>query len=751
MSLTNEERLKRLRALLSLTTDPATRARIEAQILALEAQVPAARAEPPDPSGLDPRDENWHTIKDLVAASYRFVPLNKTIVPPEHTDVRLDVPLAGGGSATLEVTWGIETPLLIGQTRLEGSNEVVPLAIGRGGKRWVIPGATLRGLVRSSLEILAFARLRQVNDHFRFGVRDFTHQLYRDASPVGKDGLVRAGWLKKDGDDFTVTPCARDGDDWGYVEIAALNGGADVKDWSKKNRAKKLELAAAGASGFIATASRALPDGTAGRMIYRPAEPPNRPGELVVSGKAVGTKRYEYVFFRDAGVRPTTLGKVAWRQFELMNCRQGRRGLEPDGAWKELKETKIDHDQEVPVFWVGHLNTQAEGFAFGLTRLFKIPHALSVGDKIPDEHKPRLRQDGSDHPRPEVDFVENLFGYVYERDELSRMGDPNRVLAAAAHKSRIAFGFAKPVDTAAFELWPRQNEHPHQTIMMAPRASYAPYYLTGREKDWSSPASRLAGRKRYPPRYNPASLGSAKRELEERLKDPLDRYKAGDRFHREAPASVRTRLRFLSPVSEDAAFASSIRMHNVTKVELGALLWALTFGGDTNGLYRHMLGRAKGMGAGQCAVRNVAVTWRPYVGTKRCFSWSQNQADPEATEFMNAFLNYMETKTAGTWLTSETVQDYLGLHSTATWAHLAGRLAEALGALPAGAAEATRVMTRRAGDGALGTSFLARPNPTDHKARPTNDFQKIRAATKLGHTGLAAPDANMPDRLLKLV
>lgn len=748
--LTNEEKLRRLRVLLASTTDPVRRTAIEAQIRALEAIVAPPQPSPEPAAPTTARTENWNTIGNLVAAPYRFVPLNQIVVPPEHPDVRLDVPLAGGGSATLEVTWGIETPLLIGQTATEGSNEVVPLAIGKGAKRWVIPGATLRGLVRSSLEIAAFARLRQVNGHFRFGVRDFTHQLYRDESPVGKDSKVRAGWLKKDGDNFTITPCANQGDDWGYVAITDLTGGTDPARWSKKKRAEKLALAASGATCFAATAPRPLPDGTSGRMIYRPADPPQKPGELVVSGKAVGTKRYEYVFFADPAAKSKILAEKTWHQFELMNCRQGRRGLEPEGAWKELKAANIDNGLQVPVFWVGDLETQADSFAFGLTRLFKIPHKCSVGNKIPEVHEPKLRPDGPDHLRPEVDFVENLFGYVYERDDFGDGNETDGVPNAAAHKSRIAFGFAKPVEASAFELWPRQNDQPHQTIMMAPRASYGPYYLTGPEKDWSSSTSKLAGRKRYPPRYAADKLSSAKSEIEQRLKDPLDRYRAGDRNHNPAPNSVRTRLRFLCPVTSDAAFTGTVRLHNVTEVELGAVLWALTFGGDTNGLYRHMLGRAKGMGAGQCAVRNVAIRWRPHGGAERCFSWSHDRADPDATNFMDAFATYMGDKTDQAWRTSETIKDYLKLHGTATWADLAGKLAEAMGTLSVAAGEATRVVTRRAGDRAIGTSFLARPDPNNPGARTTNDFQKIRDATKLGHAGLATPDGNIPDRLLTI-
>lgn len=697
-------------------------------------------------TGSTARNESWSAVENLVAASYRFVPLNKVVVPPENPATPHDVPQPSHGSARLTITWGIETPLLIGQPESakqsqKGDNNppVGPLAIGKP-RRWVIPGATLRGVVRSSLEIIAFARLRQINGHFRFGVRDFTHALYRDTSPVGDDKQVRAGWLKKVGESYSITPCGKAGDDWGYVEITNLKGGDDPVAWSKLERTKKLNKAAADATHFTAVAGRALRGGGIGRMVYVP-DSTGTAGELVVSGKAVGTKRYEYVFFADPNPTATPIEDQPWHQFELMNCRQGRSGLEPDGAWKELKENWVDKGKPVPVFWVGDLANQDKHFAFGLTRLFKIPHAKSVGDKVPCELKPKLDAAG----KPVVDFVENLFGHVYERSELQPVPAGANRRNSVACRSRVAFGFARPLDPAKFVLWP-SNGH-HETIMMAPRASYAPYYLIGAVKDWSDKDSRLAGRKRYPPRYPVDKLDKAEAELRQRLKDPIERYKAADRQERAAPPSIRTKLRFLKPTSSDAAFESTIRMHNVSEVEMGALLWALTFGGDTNGLHRHMLGRAKGMGAGQTAVRKIGIEWRPYGKQPEKAVWPEDVSGL-ATRLMQAFEAFMEGTAPG-WRRSETIDAYLKLHGTGTWGHLAGKLTSKMGA--ATGDERARVIARREADNGLANCFLGRPDPVDSLQRKTtNDFQRIREVSKLARKGIREPESSIPGRLLTI-
>ncbi len=686
------------------------------------------------------RDERWADVAPLVSAPYRFVPLNEVIVAPERQGLPLDEPLAGDGSATLEVTWGIETPLLIGKSVQEsGAEVVVPMHLG-GKESWVVPGATLRGLVRSSLEIIAFAKLRQVNDHFRFGVRDFTHRRYRDERQIGSDQQICAGWLKKEGDDYRIEPCAGEGGDWGYVEIDGLPGNPRPESWSKKTRAEKYAAMAGRLTGFTVVGPRPLQS----RMVYRP-ETTGRPGTFVVSDKAVGKKRYEYVFFPAASAQAIKILPGPWHEFEVMNCRQGRTRLEPDGAWADLVE-QVENGEKVPVFWVGSLENQGDDFAFGLTRLFKIPHKCRVGDKIPEAHRPRLGAGG----KPERDFVENLFGFVDERDDLVKIPGGDQLGNALARRSRVSFGFARPSDKSAFALWP-DAERRFKTIAMAPRASYAPYYLVGSAKDWSDTDCTLAGRKRYPPRYEAANLAVAEAELRERLKDPEERIVAASREGRPPSPDVLTRLRFLRPTTTDAAFVGTIKLHNVTEIELGAVLWALTFGNDTNGLYRHMLGRAKGMGAGQTAVRRIGIVWRPHGATSIDAAWPATAADELAVRAMRAFEEYMEKATRQGWRSSETFKAYMKLHAPGTWAGMAGALANKLGESPPTANERQRVVRRWEGDRPLATSFLGRPEPVDSAERKTtNDFQRIRDATKLAYSGSAPPEPGIPDRLLTI-
>eukprot|EP00873_Tetraselmis_striata_P015036 jgi/Tetstr1/435300/TSEL_024219.t1 len=82
-----------------------------------------------------------------------------------------DAPLPGGFSGKIHYTLVAESPILIGAPDPEDETVSVPMRLGRAGP-WVLPGATMRGLMRSVSEIVAYARLTPVNKHHRYGLRD---------------------------------------------------------------------------------------------------------------------------------------------------------------------------------------------------------------------------------------------------------------------------------------------------------------------------------------------------------------------------------------------------------------------------------------------------------------------------------------------------------------------------------------------------------------------------------------------------
>lgn len=614
---------------------------------------------------------------DLVpAAPFRFVTLPDTVVPPERP-VRLDLPLPDGFCADVDVEWAAETPLLIGAEN--GATGVVePMTLGKAGG-YVIPGATLRGMIRAAVEIVAHGRLGPANLHHRYGLRDFEHPAYAVRSPVSRVGEVKAGWLEMRTIDgaarWVITPC-----EWAHVLIddllASRHGhwpARDRRGWigldlTEKYRAVGMQ------SGRSVDFTRTFGFSTApednGRRMVRPADGPRR-GTLVFANKLPGrdgNKTFEYVFFAPAGAA-VPLDPAVVATFERLYSKPSKNRPQPDGSWRVLKPT-LEAGGRLPVFLVGDLERQDDGFFFGLTRLFKVPHERSVGTVLaqtqPDHLPAPVRDADGVVTGYKADFVEALFGYVVERDALGLGKDDRIAPDAAGRKGRVAFSFAHLVPGQRARL-----SDPVTAVMMAPRASFAPFYLRSpAEKDYSADTPpKLAGRKRYLARHRSGRMAEALAGIAAMGERQIRRIEESSRG-KPVSDDVKTRLRFLLPEgAAELRFRSTIRLHNVTAAELGAVLFALTHGGDPDTPCRHLVGRARPFGAGQMRVVQAQLTARPNTGT------GEPAADTDHAPFLEAFRAYMRGQHGlAAFPDVPAVQEFLGAGTPAAAAALGAML-----------------------------------------------------------------------------
>ena len=561
------------------------------------------------------------------SAPYRFVTLNNQVAKAGQriVDHGLDRPLPDGFCGSITVDWAVETPMLIGTGPADGGEEG-PLKLGDD---FVIPGATLRGLLRASCEIVGYGRLFQVNRHHRYAVRDFNHELFRDDARPSWDTL-RAGWLRRVADyaearrrgesGYTITPCRKntirirdlppsfrekdesDGEfhkRWlgteltdRYVMSGQKDRRGDKVDFSRPTR--WFTRAPDGEDRLVPATADAV-DAIQGVFVFAgrfPTASAISAGELDAQAARHEPglhKKHEYVFEDDPAASVVSLSATAFARFELAHTKPSKNKREPDGSYARLFPT-LEAGDRIPVFLIGDLRDpgcqEDRDFAIGLTRLFKRPHRNSVGDVLFAHHPAHDPAHGAPF---QPDMVEALFGYVFEKDELGM--EPGRTAAPRdlARKGRVAFGFATAMTPCAPAA---EAVHP---VLMTPRASFGPFYLRGVRRDWTDGGAKLAGRKRYFPRFT--DPGSAKEQVYQTLGTRNDH------------AATRSHLRFLESRAADGEilFRGEIRLHNVGAAEIGLLLWALTHGGDPAKPYRHMIGRGKPAGAGQTRVRHLAL------------------------------------------------------------------------------------------------------------------------------------------------
>lgn len=680
---------------------------------------PARRPPPParpggPPRGVESGDKPRPLVDDeLLTSPFRFVELNDVVVRPEQALPDLSRPLAGGFRAVIRVDWAAETPLLIGDGG-KGEDAVAPMVMG-AAKTPVIPGATIRGCLRAALEIIASGRLGQINAHAIYGLRDFDHPRIKprdeDQSLLAVKN-VKAGWLTRTTDGVTIAPCV----DWHLIPIADLplppkersrhrtpydlraawlqktipERYADIdRSWvsgGDEEGEKTIRFTAMKTGRFAVARQR-----SDGKTILRPDVNGTLSGHLVFSngiatantptklaelarqiedkerqGGPGQPKKYEYVF--DSRLEtPFTVAPEAWRRFRAINSRLFKNKMKGDGSWGILEKSLANPGDRIPVFYVG----AGADLQIGLTRFFKVQHAHNLG---------QIRDRDAAHRRPTVekpddvrlDFVEALFGYVHEPDELFDPVPDSVGPGALARRGRVACGFARL--TNAGRVGPVIP-----TVMGAPRASFAPFYLRGRYKDYSSPepATRLAGRKRYAPRFPGETTATAEATITGLLKRQITRIEEDNR--KPLSPKVQSRLSFLLPKAGEGElrFSGDLRLDNVSAAELGAVLWALTHGGDPAKPYRHMMGRGKPFGAGQMRVDRLSIRLIPNDETAR-----QRMTAPEAWEqawgdnphsmapFLRAFHAHMRSQRPH-WPRTRDLGEFLAASDPRLWADAA--------------------------------------------------------------------------------
>ncbi|HHJ12811.1 MAG TPA: TIGR03986 family CRISPR-associated RAMP protein, partial [Gammaproteobacteria bacterium] len=429
--------------------------------------------------------------------------------------------------------------------------------------RYAIPGSSLKGLIRAVVEIAGFGRMRMVDD-IRPGLRDISGKYVKDAYQQRARG-VRPGFLRRDNDGkLTIIPCQMTRlplnglrDALG-LQTPVFDTGASVRDkyrrwcdlcaqhgWNPERL--RFDLQGDSATNLGAGSLEGTP---------------------VFTGQIHGKKK-DFIFHHTPRPEePIPVSDDDWRNFLFVHgndksATEGR-DLSWPGYWKE----KFREGSDVPVFYI----KEGPHIRIGLAYLPKLAGDFGTHDCIRNSCPEHL----DTQPAPGTyDLADLLFGSTNSDDQ------------NAALRGRVSFQTA----LACNSMDARAED---DTILNSPKPSYFPNYLV-QETDGtgmylqegtknvqyftylSSPTNknpRLRGFKRYPARHE---FGVQRLTPDQ-----------------ETNRAVQIKLHTLG---KGATFEGTILFHNLKPEELGALLWALTWGGDPG--LRHGLGMGKPFGFGQ--------------------------------------------------------------------------------------------------------------------------------------------------------
>jgi CRISPR-associated protein (TIGR03986 family) len=558
---------------------------------------------------------------NAISAPYNFVPLSDWVHCPDWADrVSHDNPFRDGFCGHLDLKITAVTPVLVGREQQKASNQapgrVEPYRLP--DNRYALPGTALKGMIRNVVEIATFSRMGAVDD-VRYGLRDISGPYVKASYTAKVRDCIQTGFMGLGGDGLPrITPCAMVRLDHRALE-AWLGVAAPVfrADRSVKKKYARWAQVCSGAGKNPTTLSFAPTGRDATELAKGKVQGvPVFTGQISDSTKKHG-KRRDFVFYDERPSDAFAPTRQEWNDFLFVHGDQAGKDA-GDMSWPGYWNERYWRGEPVPVFYLRDGDKTRIGLAY-MPRLAGDFSVHEMRDHTSAEH-------GNGQGRGPMDFAEVLFGTVGETPEDCLKG---RVTFHHA----IAEGSPRPQAT-------------DPTILNGPKASYFPNYLKqkagpdGRLRSNGyatclatdeNPRPELRGWKRYPARP-------------EAKAQPLTDEQVGNK-------KVQVGL---NPLPAGTVFTTRVDFHNLRPVELGALCWALTWGG-AEGL-RHSLGMGKPFGFGQLAVKITGSELVP------------NRPDgpvPTCDEAREAFIAYMDGRhydAKGTdWRVSPQIKTLLGM------------------------------------------------------------------------------------------
>jgi len=460
----------------------------------------------------------------MITAPYNFVPLNKEVYYPEWADeVNHDIPFEDGESAEIEITIEAMSPIFIrnhSKDKENPSKEFCHYKQPDGSKQYYIPGSSIKGMVRSVMEIMSFAKMELVNDA-TLSVRDMTNRKELVGQANGCGFLVKTenGYILEDcGKPTTIS----------HHEIKNITG-----KWLKKFSSAKEKYQQTG-------------------MLLHQITFKKKTATLVFTGQ-INNKKNEFVFIPNGNI--INLKQEVVNKFKTVYFNE----KSIDGSFWEQKHKS---DSKIPVFYRRSQSGQIT--AIGLTQLFKLAYNNTIRQAI--------RQDQKDA----MDLPQTIFGTVNKKMAL---------------KGRVQFSHLASTHVTF--------EQEKEEILGTPNPTYYPNYIEQTKVNGDKVIqyttlmdthATIRGYKRYPLHQNITS--SHKTNENEK---------------------VRTHFK---PLDKGSKFRGKIRFHNLKKVEIGALISAITFHGQENQYY-HNIGMAKSLGYGKIKIeidlKNLKYTKNDYL------------------------------------------------------------------------------------------------------------------------------------------
>ena len=619
-----------------------------------------------------------------IIAPYGFVPLSHVIQFAENPErISHDIPYRDGLSGVLNVEMEATQPLF---TRgAQNKEEFFKLPDGT----YAVPGSSVRGLLRNTLEIATFGKMNRLNNH-RYAVRDLRNpdlyvrhmaNILRSLRSGKKEPmpLVGAGWLVKDDKSAfwkTGKPTTENGTARPVAHIVPCSfAKAEYMDIIRWAQANKFQNYSPGDKGSFTRKYRQL---SQNRQRFMPEDLATLQVNVRVDRlrDVSGSQEYPYL---DQAYRNGHLGEYG-RVSSFSGDQKGQLVLTGQPSpWRPTSGPKrpgAGNPKHHDFVFYGEQKDAALPITMEQFKDFEFVHSdrgeqNKLGraeqpneewkfwrDLVWDNDKGRvpvfylLAPEGNGY-RLRAFGLAMMFRLAYRHsvwEAVSTYSQPEHRHAAPDYVEAL-FGHAsdeKRADAPAHEQALKgrvsvgnfvlqgaaQLQPQVRVVLGSPKASYYPNYIEQRPDTNGEPGALPAtagGRAQYQTfMADPNKPGEQARIRGWKRYRPIDGIVKPPMPTKGDGAAMDTsnvETKF-TPIGKGAKFSGKIRFHNLRPHELGSLLWALTLGGDNTAYHR--IGMARSLGYGTVRLRVTGLQAR-----------SPGGVTPTAENLTEAFVAHM--------------------------------------------------------------------------------------------------------------
>lgn len=454
----------------------------------------------------------------------------------------------------------------------------------------VIPGSSLRGMMRSLIEIAAQGKVtgvtkdrlvyRSVGDGKTSHGKNYHARLMQEIRPREFQTLMRGGYLHFKGGRWSIQPAQTipgTNTTWARIPHNLTITGAT---WIPKNGDAPQGLTPVkdtrnaywlyAKSGPYEKQTVKFLTIHYAKILQASANP--APGfskmAMLISGNMSGKKSEAVIFPEDTSATPLPIDQ------DLIDAYSDQ--ISPEQ--KELLGEKGVLVEGHPVLYIVENGKVA---SFGHCMMMRLPYLQSPFDFVPKN----LRRE------EDLDLAEAIFGYTRSKGEGKQRSYAGRVNFSDAHYED---GQGSPWLEEARPLTPH--------ILGSPKPTTFQHYLVQRKPNFVQDGTTKDGRPRY------------KKDLADYASEtPTETVIRGHKlyWHRasvgwqelaetEPVKTNDTQHTHIRPVKENRHFTFTIYFENLSEVELGALLWVLNVA--KNEKYRLKLGMGKPLGMGSVSI-----------------------------------------------------------------------------------------------------------------------------------------------------